>query len=831
MIAARTVPSRLVDAVCACVNCISNSCNVGSVSWRLTVDADMRINNEKGNILEVIYLQLHGWRVENYLRKSTLITPDQDPNPTLPVVVSPVYCEIDVTEHLAAQAPKFVYTSDELSTIERQVFDFLGYMWAPILANFFNIIFVIFGFYGAFQFRPKYIITDSDVLNLGTGSVSWWEVNGAGCRPIYPTNLTVDDPYPFRPLRPDKVMDCVLDYKYVETFHAALQCLLAPLWRYASARMLSGWESLGKGGLSAWTDLPQKPLQAAFIRRIALIQQNLYRVKALSLTAEGTDVMSYRSSVTGCLFSITDTRACVRMAGALSERLGTEQDDRQGCIMSQWLLNVFMDKCVRDACENAVDAQMNNVNVRVLLYADDAILMTENERDLQNAINNLNVATDRMDLSIDGKLLEKVNDFMYLGRMFCNNGRLDGEIDRQVNASQRIVGCMWTIAKNEVVLKETKMAVYKTKSNKYGYKRNGSLNQTSLYSIEFSQQNVEDAIEFEEENNQFPDRPLSPRPMTPRRVKRRSVISRGSTSRTSQHDKRGSGTYNNTMRHSHRSSYRRSNLQHQNPVTRLIEQQQNLDSSTTSNESANRLHYPGSSQADLITPTQQWKKSTGHTNPVYEQNSTQSLNDDDIYNNRPSSARSSYSNYHGTRPISGYRGPGNAYFMTSQATPQVPVSNVHKHNSHRNHAAFLCSGPPPYHVDGALLAPGCVCVTRALCGRRSQVWLLVVNACTLHGYLRPQWLSRPGHQKRKIDPNVIIPPTMGRRVRMPVATPRPVGQSVRRACWDEYAAANDCGVRFDLESNLNIPVISSLVHCESSALDVAITDSEEIFLQ
>nr|CAD7202730.1 unnamed protein product [Timema douglasi] len=430
---------------------------------------------------------------------------------------------------------KFVYTSDgekafqtnltvysEVSTIERQVFDFLGYMWAPILANFFNIIFVIFGFYGAFQFRPKYIITDSDVLNLGTGSVSWWEVNGAGCRPIYPTNLTVDDPYPFRPLRPDKVMDCVLDYKYVETFHAALQCLLAVELKEVNPH--------SRGG-RVENHLGKKPVHP------------------------------------------TEIRTSISLSSAVEL--------------------------------NTTSALAN--------YATQA-----------------------------------------------------------------------------------------AKTNKYGYKRNGSLNQTSLYSIEFSQQNVEDAIEFEEENNQFPDRPLSPRPMTPRRVKRRSVISRGSTSRTSQHDKRGSGTYNNTMRHSHRSSYRRSNLQHQNPVTRLIEQQQNLDSSTTSNESANRLHYPGSSQADLITPTQQWKKSTGHTNPVYEQNSTQSLNDDDIYNNRPSSARSSYSNYHGTRPISGYRGPGNAYFMTSQATPQVPVSNVHKHNSHRNHAAFLCSGPPPYHVDGAV---------------------------------------------------------------------------------------------------------------------------------
>ncbi|CAG2053856.1 unnamed protein product [Timema podura] len=43
--------------------------------------------------------------------------------------------------------------------------------------------------------------------------------------------------------------------------------------------------------------------------------------------------------------------------------------------------------------------------------------------------------------------------------MFRKNGRIDGEIDRRVNASQRVVGYMWTIAKmdrvnNEWVLKE-----------------------------------------------------------------------------------------------------------------------------------------------------------------------------------------------------------------------------------------------------------------------------------------------------------------------------------------------------------------------------------------
>ncbi|XP_011254828.1 uncharacterized protein LOC105250172 isoform X1 [Camponotus floridanus] len=136
-----------------------------------------------------------------------------------------------------------------ITTIERQVFDFLGFMWTPILANFFNIIFVILGFFGAFQYRPKYIISyciwnilwlgwnifiicfylsvgildkDSDILNLGTGSFSWWHVNGPGCKAVY----DVTEPELFRPARPTNVTDCVLDYEVIEILHAATQCIL-----------------------------------------------------------------------------------------------------------------------------------------------------------------------------------------------------------------------------------------------------------------------------------------------------------------------------------------------------------------------------------------------------------------------------------------------------------------------------------------------------------------------------------------------------------------------------------------------------------------------------
>ncbi|XP_052860202.1 uncharacterized protein LOC128267412 [Anopheles cruzii] len=135
---------------------------------------------------------------------------------------------------------------------ERQVFDFLGYMWAPILVNFFQILFVIFGIFGACQYRPRYLVAyslwsllwlgwniflicfylnvgildrDSDLLNLGTGSVSWFEENGYGCRPTYPTNVTSEDPY--RPVRPEKVEGCLLEYHIVEVVHSGVHAALA----------------------------------------------------------------------------------------------------------------------------------------------------------------------------------------------------------------------------------------------------------------------------------------------------------------------------------------------------------------------------------------------------------------------------------------------------------------------------------------------------------------------------------------------------------------------------------------------------------------------------
>lgn len=214
---------------------------------------------------------------------------------------------------------------------------------------------------------------------------------------------------------------------------------------------------------------------------------------------------------------------------------------------------------------------------------------------------------------------------------------------------------------------------------------------TSLYSIEFSSHfgRSEDS----DQNLEVPA-PISPKPMTPRRVKRRSVMQRDSSSR-----------HSTTSRHSNvRSSTRSSRRIPQNPVTKILEQQQKMHyDNTVTSLSVEQLPniYSNISNDNLVAVPSNYRVSNGHTNPMYQQSSTQSLNEqddfEDLYNNRPASVRSSYSNFHGTRELN-YNNSQNYY--CNHATPQVPHKrgNNPNRNSLRS-TAFLKNGPPAYNTQ------------------------------------------------------------------------------------------------------------------------------------
>ncbi|NXB23439.1 NKAI2 protein, partial [Rhagologus leucostigma] len=174
-----------------------------------------------------------------------------------------------------------------VSVLERQIFDFLGYQWAPILANFIHIIIVILGLFGTIQYRPRYITgyavwlvlwvtwnvfvicfyleagdlskctscteptrappgtehtcqkqrvlgsIDSSHVAWGKNLIltfnismhrSWWMENGPGCTV---TSVTPAPDWAPEDHRYITVSGCFLEYQYIEVAHSSLQIFLA----------------------------------------------------------------------------------------------------------------------------------------------------------------------------------------------------------------------------------------------------------------------------------------------------------------------------------------------------------------------------------------------------------------------------------------------------------------------------------------------------------------------------------------------------------------------------------------------------------------------------
>lgn len=145
----------------------------------------------------------------------------------------------------------------------------------------------------------------------------------------------------------------------------------------------------------------------------------------------------------------------------------------------------------------------------------------------------------------------------------------------------------------------------------------------SLYSIEFSPpvdairsgHESDDILTYHQQKDLRDIMELSPKPMTPRRVKRRSVMTRGSNNRQSTSSRRSHSNNRSSARNSRRK------IHHQNPVTKIIEQQNHM---MHRDESYPTFHNGASTSARVVAAA---SSSQGETSPLTVTN-LQSLNKD-----------------------------------------------------------------------------------------------------------------------------------------------------------------------------------------------------------
>ena len=90
-----------------------------------------------------------------------------------------------------------------------------------------------------------------------------------------------------------------------------------------------------------------------------------------------------------------ESQACVWVNGKLSRRFPISQGVRQGCVMSPWMFNIYIDGIIWEAIDKFTGGvQLSNIKVQVLLFADDIVMVTERKEDIQKNLEVLKAAME-----------------------------------------------------------------------------------------------------------------------------------------------------------------------------------------------------------------------------------------------------------------------------------------------------------------------------------------------------------------------------------------------------------------------------------------------------
>ena len=174
----------------------------------------------------------------------------------------------------------------------------------------------------------------------------------------------------------------------------------------------------------------------------------------------------------GIMSFYVEGKACVRVGDEVSECFEVKMGLRQGCVMSPWLFNVYMDGVVRE-----VYARVNGMGVKMrvngesewilsqLLFADDTALVAESAEQLQCLVREFGRVCERRKLRINvdkskvmsvgvnfepslpnimlnGERMEVVNSFKYLGSCFSSDGGVKEDVSMRVGEGVKTFGTL-----------------------------------------------------------------------------------------------------------------------------------------------------------------------------------------------------------------------------------------------------------------------------------------------------------------------------------------------------------------------------------------------------
>ena len=185
------------------------------------------------------------------------------------------------------------------------------------------------------------------------------------------------------------------------------------------------------------------------------------------------------------------SEACVRVCREESEWFEVSVGLRQGCVMSPWLFNLFMDGVMKEVRERTEDVGVTlwdtrrNVEWRVewLMFADDTVLVGDSEEKLNRLVQEFGRVCQRrkltvneckskvmqigknreengVNVSLNNRRMEEVESYRYLGVDISRDSGMEEEVNHRITEARKAWGAMKDVWKKRHISREAKVGMY-----------------------------------------------------------------------------------------------------------------------------------------------------------------------------------------------------------------------------------------------------------------------------------------------------------------------------------------------------------------------------------
>ena len=184
------------------------------------------------------------------------------------------------------------------------------------------------------------------------------------------------------------------------------------------------------------------------------------------------------------------SKACVRVGNEVSEWFPVRVWLRQGCVMSPWLFNLYIDGMVREVNARVlgrglklVDGNDNEWELNQSLFADDTVVVADFERKLFQLVTEFwrvcerrklrvnvgkskvmrctrNEVGARLNVMLNGEVFEEVDRFKYLGLVIAASGGVEADMSHRVNEGCKVLGALKGVMNNRGLGMNIKNVLY-----------------------------------------------------------------------------------------------------------------------------------------------------------------------------------------------------------------------------------------------------------------------------------------------------------------------------------------------------------------------------------